>query len=182
VTERSRRALRRAAAIGIIAAAAAALAVACAVAPVTRDVVQLVDEAFYDAAYRARGVAALSDPEVVILGIDQPALDVVAAETDFTWPWPRGYYGFVTQRLQVMGARAVALDLLMSEKGVYGPDDDQALADAIDGLTIPFVAPPALRFPSPSRSRWATPTSPPSACTDTTTSAPSAATASRSRR
>lgn len=102
--------------------------------PWTRPWVRLIDGAFYDAAYRLRSAEKVTDSPVVVLEIDDQALREVADATTFSWPWPRGYYGLATRKLEEKGARVVVLDLILSERSREGEEDDEAMAEFLNGL------------------------------------------------
>jgi len=126
-------------AIVAIAALASLIALMASRAPGSRDAVTAIDNSFYDAAFKLRPMERLADSPVVVLEIDQASLDLVDQHSDRTWPWPRGLYGMAASKLEKLGAKAIVLDMLMSEKSAYGSDDDARLAELIDGLRIPLV-------------------------------------------
>ncbi|KAB0665360.1 adenylate/guanylate cyclase domain-containing protein [Oryzomonas japonica] len=66
--------------------------------------------------------------DIVIVQVDQPSLDALAAE-GVTWPWPRQVYAPVFERLAQ--ADAVFVDILFTEPSSYGEEDDQLLAAAV---------------------------------------------------
>ena len=63
--------------------------------------------------------------EIVIVQVDQPSLDSLAAE-GVTWPWPRQVYAPLFERLSQ--ADAVFVDIIFSEPSSYGNEDDSILA------------------------------------------------------
>lgn len=79
---------------------------------------------------------------IVILAIDQESL---ARGTDFQsnpdrhpelapieiWPWQRAAYAQAIARLLDSGARAVSVDLVLTDPSLYGPEDDRQLAEAL---------------------------------------------------
>ena len=96
---------------------------------------------------RTRGFAdaARADPRIVAVVIDQRSLDDVAAPRERGgleqgWPWPRDFYAAVVTYLFQSGARAIALDLILSERSIYTQlgeaDDDSALASATSGRPV----------------------------------------------
>ncbi len=96
---------------------------------------------------RTRGFAdpARADPRIVAVVIDQRSLDDVAAPRERGgleqgWPWPRDFYAAVVTYLFQSGARAIALDLILSERSIYTQlgvaDDDSALASATTGRPV----------------------------------------------
>jgi adenylate cyclase len=66
--------------------------------------------------------------EIVIVQVDQPSLDSLAAE-GVTWPWPRQVYAPLFERLAQ--ADAVFVDIIFSEPSSYGNEDDSILAASL---------------------------------------------------
>ena len=81
-----------------------------------------LDLSFYDAALANGSVPA----DVVIVAID----DASVAELG-RWPWRRALHAALLDRLRMMGARAVVLDLLLTEPDLELPQGDLALATAM---------------------------------------------------
>jgi len=91
--------------------------------------------------FRARRFAAArhADPRIVAVVIDQNSITKVAAPReegglDVGWPWPRDFYAAIADFLVRSGARAVAFDMILSERSIYtrlavaSDDDDFAAA------------------------------------------------------
>lgn len=79
-------------------------------------------------------------PEIIIVQVDQPSLDNLAAE-GVTWPWPRQIYAPLFERLKQ--ADVVFVDIIFSEPSSYGNEDDAILASAIErsgNVTLPVFA------------------------------------------
>jgi adenylate cyclase len=94
---------------------------------------------------RAFADPARADPRIVAVVIDQRSLDAIAAPRaagglEQGWPWPRDYYAAVLDYLFASGARAVAFDLVFSERSIYTQlavaDDDDVLAAATAGRPV----------------------------------------------
>ena len=66
--------------------------------------------------------------DIVIVQVDQPSLDSLAAE-GVTWPWPRQVYAPLFERLAQ--ADAVFVDIIFSEPSSYGNEDDSILAASL---------------------------------------------------
>ncbi|MBI4593143.1 MAG: adenylate/guanylate cyclase domain-containing protein [Candidatus Rokubacteria bacterium] len=90
-----------------------------------------------------------ADPGVVAVVIDQKSLDAVAAPRargglEQGWPWPRDFYAAVLDYLLAAGARAIAFDVVFSERSIYTQlgvaDDDAALARATAGRPVVHAA------------------------------------------
>jgi len=71
-----------------------------------------------------------ASPEIILVLIDQPSLDFYAQQ-GISWPWPRQMYAAVLDFLRLAQAKAVVLDLILSEPSAYGVEDDRLLAEAI---------------------------------------------------
>jgi len=67
-------------------------------------------------------------PEIIIVQVDQPSLDSLAAE-GVTWPWPRQMYAPLFERLA--RADAVFVDIIFSEPSSYGNEDDSIMAASL---------------------------------------------------
>ncbi|NEQ31943.1 MAG: CHASE2 domain-containing protein [Leptolyngbya sp. SIO4C5] len=91
--------------------------------------------------FELRGPVA-PPPDIVLLTIDDESLSQgehylsdPAAYDDLEpiqqWPWQRRAYAIALEKLLSAGARAVALDIVISLPSSYGPADDQALASVL---------------------------------------------------
>jgi adenylate cyclase len=112
--------LRRARWGALIGLAAGLLATAAAYLPL----VDIWERRTLDVRVRAFARAESADPGIVAVVIDQKSLDVIAAPRERGgleqgWPWPRDYHAAVIRYLLDSGARAVAVDLVMSETSIY---------------------------------------------------------------
>jgi adenylate cyclase len=77
--------------------------------------------------------------KVKVILVDQASLDWGRKENGWAWPWPREVLGAILAFCQRGGAKAVAFDVMYTEPSLYGVQDDQAFAAAIQG-GVPFVA------------------------------------------
>lgn len=82
-----------------------------------------LDHAFYDKTLAAAGNTAASD-DIVIIAIDDSSIDQLGY-----WPWRRALHAQLLARLGQ--ARAVGLDLVLSDTNPAYPQDDELLARAI---------------------------------------------------
>jgi adenylate cyclase len=81
-----------------------------------------------------------ASPQVVVVTVDQPDLDFFQKQ-GVSWPWPRQLYAPIIEFCQRARARAVVIDILYTEPSVYGPEDDQRLAQAMAAsgkVVLPF--------------------------------------------
>jgi adenylate cyclase len=99
------------------------------------------DNLFYDLFYRHRAIENQTGGPVVIVAADDNSLTRLLAEKKLGWPWPRDEWGAIIQYVASHGAKAVVVDLLFTEPSIFERDfqDDDALADAVDGAGIPVV-------------------------------------------
>ncbi|MBS0419397.1 MAG: CHASE2 domain-containing protein [Proteobacteria bacterium] len=96
-----------------------------------------LDFALYDASLPTRAAPA----DVVIVAIDDASIESIGR-----WPWRRVIHATLLERLRAMGARIVALDILMTEPDPTSPGDDALLASAMS-QGLPVVLPLMVRFP-----------------------------------
>jgi adenylate cyclase len=103
--------------------------------------VRRLDDLFYDALYRLRPIEDKSAAGVLIVAVDDQAIEVVDAWRKFGWPWPREFYGHMARYLDAAGARAIVFDLLFDRPSVYNgaTDDDNVFAEAMNGIKTPTV-------------------------------------------
>ena len=92
-----------------------------------------LDFAVYDASLPSRPAPA----DVVIVAIDDASIESIGR-----WPWRRAVHATLLERLRAMGARIVALDILMTEA-----DQDDALLASAMRQGLPTVLPLMVRFP-----------------------------------
>ncbi|MGQ9689053.1 MAG: CHASE2 domain-containing protein [Desulfobaccales bacterium] len=81
-----------------------------------------------------------ASPEVVVVTVAQPDLDFFK-ERGVSWPWPRQLYAPIVDFCRRGGARAVIFDILYTEASVYGTEDDEKLARALEAsgrAVLPF--------------------------------------------
>ena len=86
----------------------------------------------------------LSDPsrasrDIVLILIDQESLDVYEKSQGMPWPWPRQMHAVFVDYLKAGGAKALFLDLILSETSRYGVEDDEILSRAIAASGNVFV-------------------------------------------
>lgn len=74
-----------------------------------------------------RGPLSVEDSPIVIVTIDDQSFDVLPER----WPWPRSYYARVIENLDRAGVRVVGLDVILDKPDNYNPENDSALAVAI---------------------------------------------------
>lgn len=122
-----------------IAAIALLASIGLSILPGTRDAIQSIDNAAYDACYGLRAPTDQRDAPIVLLQVDDASLQEMGEAYGYYWPWPRNVWGELARYLEAQGARAVVVDLLFSEPSSRGPDDDTEAASAIDASTIPMV-------------------------------------------
>lgn len=99
--------------------------------------------------FRLRGTVE-PPPDIVILAMDQ---DSLARGEDYqidpdrypemepiaVWPWQRSAYAEVIDRLMAAGAKAVAIDVLLTDPSLYGMEDDQRLRQSLEQYSTQVV-------------------------------------------
>jgi CHASE2 domain-containing sensor protein/signal transduction histidine kinase len=91
-----------------------------------------LDYSVYDASLPPRPAPS----DIVIVAIDDASIESIGR-----WPWRRAVHAALLERLQTMGARIVALDVLMTEA-----DQDDALLASAMRQGLPTVLPLMVRF------------------------------------
>lgn len=88
--------------------------------------------------YAARLDARKASSDIVIVTIDDDSIDALGY-----WPWPRSTHGKVLELLHAAGAKAIGLDLLMSEDDRGNSQEDKLLAQSIqhsNPVVLPIYA------------------------------------------
>jgi adenylate cyclase len=137
IAKRFKRARLNGLAILAFAALATAVAVAARHAPVTAIAAGRLDQVIYDSLYQLRPPQDMTGSEVVLVAVDQAALDAVDKDLHEGWPWPRLYWGLATKLLGQARARAVAFDLLFTGSSIRRGADDDMFAMAVDDAAMP---------------------------------------------
>jgi len=83
-----------------------------------------LDNAFYD--LHMRHWSYQPGNAVAIVAIDPKSLSALG-----NWPWPRATHARLLDRLSAAGVRAVGMDITMAEPDLRHPDNDAALAAAM---------------------------------------------------
>ncbi len=76
--------------------------------------------------FHLRGAIPPKSP-IVIVSIDEDSFD----ELELQWPWPRSLHAQFVDTISQGQPAAVGFDILFAEPSALGPDDDQALGEAI---------------------------------------------------
>jgi CHASE2 domain-containing sensor protein len=79
--------------------------------------------------------------DIVVVAIDDASIAQIGR-----WPWRRAVHAALLDRLRMLGARAVAFDVLMTEPDSSASVEDDALAAAMSH-GLPTVLPLMVRFP-----------------------------------
>ncbi len=74
--------------------------------------------------------------DIVIVTIDSDSINKIGQ-----WPWPRKVFADFVSRVKPANPKAVAFDVVFSEKSRFGEADDFALLSAIETLHIPVIMP-----------------------------------------
>ena len=66
-----------------------------------------------------------ADPDIVLILVDQPSLDLYEKEMALPWPWPREMYAAIVNHCRQGGSRIVVFDLIFSESSSWEGDDER---------------------------------------------------------
>lgn len=88
------------------------------------DLFWRIDRNLYDLGITL--AARPAPPDIVIVAIDDESLAQIGR-----WPWPRAVHATLLNRLTEEGARAVGLDIILSEPDARDPGGDRALLAAL---------------------------------------------------
>ncbi|MGB9004447.1 MAG: adenylate/guanylate cyclase domain-containing protein [Candidatus Aminicenantales bacterium] len=106
------------------------IAFAAALAVSRTRLLQPLEWKSWDARLRLLARPERADRDIVLFLIDQYSLDFYE-EQNVSWPWPRQMYSAVIRYFRAGRAKAVFLDLILSEPSAYGEEDDRDLARAM---------------------------------------------------
>lgn len=78
-----------------------------------------------------------SDPDIVLVAIDELSLKKFSKSYNYNWPWPRQFYGIILDYFKKAGAGVVIFDILFTESetgriDVDGTTSEKAFSDAIE--------------------------------------------------
>lgn len=86
---------------------------------------------YLDIRFANKKVVNIKDTtDIIILGISQEDYDQIPAPYN-SWPWPRSFFAKVVSNLKTAGAKAVGIDILMSNDDKFSLQNDQLLEKAI---------------------------------------------------
>ncbi len=97
----------------------------------------------FDLIMKNRVLFHKSDPNIIIVDIDEASLSAMAKEYG-RWPWPRQVFAEFLEMLQEQNPRAVVFDILFSDPDVYNKDSDAYFNEVISAMTNTFF--PMLRL------------------------------------
>src|SRR3954470_19704732 len=128
--------VRKLVASAVIAVLATAVILALRYTPGINRPIVAADDVMYDSLYRLRTPEDRTSGDVVIVAVDQKALDEMKqgkcdVGDKYTWPWRRDFWAVLIAYLQKHGARAVAFDVIFNDPSVLSDrfDDDKNFAD-----------------------------------------------------
>jgi adenylate cyclase len=118
---------------GLAVGLAAALVVLLAL---PRAILRTAELKTLDARFRAFSGTRRSNPDVVLVAIDQKSINFYRRQMQVGWPWPRSFYQILVDYLAQGGARAILFDMYFSEPSSDTKETDGAEADAGFGAAI----------------------------------------------
>ncbi len=101
-------------------------------------VVQRLEMATLDYRFQARGAypGLRESSHVVIVEVNDESYRSLPDR----WPWPRSYYARLVRNLKAAGAKAVGIDIILSEAEIQSPENDDDLRAAIRETGIVILA------------------------------------------
>lgn len=92
----------------------------------------------YDWRVRQTADPSEASPDVIVVDVGDGDMRDVEELLGLTWPWPRALFGYLADYMVKGGARAVMLDWIFQDRGVWGVDDLEEFADTIreNGRTV----------------------------------------------
>lgn len=83
-----------------------------------------------DKRFEERGEIKIDSPKVVIIEISQESFDQIP-QPDNEWPWPRHLFARLINNLSEAGAKAIGIDIIMSDSDRINSKNDSLLTEAI---------------------------------------------------
>jgi adenylate cyclase len=106
-----------------------ALAVA-AVGIVAFPLMGTLENRLLDSFVRTQAANLTSDPDIVLIDIDEKSLAAMEKEAG-RWPWPRVVYADLVEGLAAQQPRAIVFDIAFTEADRFRPQDDSAFAETV---------------------------------------------------
>ena len=95
------------------------------------DCLQWLEAKTWDWRVRTLARPGTATEQICTIAIDQNSLDDAEDLLGIEWKWPREVYGAILEFCRRGGARAVAFDMLFSERSDIAASDDASFGDAI---------------------------------------------------
>lgn len=102
---------------------------------------QPLENRLSDLFVRTHALGLKSDPDIVIVDIDEKSLANMADEAG-SWPWPRSVHGELVVGIERQRPRAVVFDITVSDPDKFRPESDEVFRQAIlatDNTYFPLV-------------------------------------------
>lgn len=91
----------------------------------------------YDLIMKTRFQHPASDPDIVIVDIDEAALAAMAPEYG-RWPWPRSIMGEMVEGIATQKPKAIVFDITFSDPDVFNAEGDKYFREAIAHTPITY--------------------------------------------
>ncbi|MEW6196263.1 MAG: adenylate/guanylate cyclase domain-containing protein [Bacteroidota bacterium] len=95
------------------------------ITPIQKLELELLDKRFEE-----RGEIKIDSPKVVIVEISQESFDQIPPPNN-EWPWPRNLFAKLINNLSNAGAKAIGIDIIMSDTDRLSTANDSLMTDAI---------------------------------------------------
>jgi adenylate cyclase len=91
----------------------------------------------YDLIMKTRFQHPASDPDIVIVDIDEAALAAMAPEYG-RWPWPRSIMGEMVEGIATQKPKAIVFDITFSDPDVFNAEGDKYFREVITHSLITY--------------------------------------------
>ncbi len=97
----------------------------------TIEPLKRLESKLIDLRFERRGNFDIKDSaDVIILEISQQTYDLIPPPEN-SWPWPRSFFAKVIENLNAAGAKAIGIDIIMTNKDQYDLANDTLLIEII---------------------------------------------------
>ncbi len=94
------------------------------------NILREVENKTVDFRFRLSPHPEKADSSIILVVIDQGSLDYAADSLGQGWPWPRQFYGVVSEYLSSCGAASIAFDIHVEKPDFERGDMDSGVSDA----------------------------------------------------
>ncbi len=104
------------------------------------DAIQIQGLKFLDWQRQIASNTQTSEEKIILIEVDQYSLDNMEQQQAIGWPWPREFYGGISEYVAKGGAKAVLIDILFNNETPYGSSSDDEFANRIKNAGNVYLA------------------------------------------